>query len=114
MKVSELRIGNWVLGASREKPQQITAFMFLHFEKLNLKPIPITPEILTKNIGFNIKQTKWRTLYKYGKLSLDKTLYGETSFSFCFGHHGIIEIDNVHQLQNLYFELSGEELNIDL
>jgi len=79
-----------------------------------IEGILITPEILTYNIGFNVKQTKWRTLYNYGKISLDKTLYGKTSFSYCFSRHGIIGINYVHQLQILYSALTGEELNIQL
>jgi hypothetical protein len=118
MKANELRIGNWYQDNFGEQYGRITGHDIGDLAKgldcEAYQPIELTSEILTKNIGFNIKQTKWRTLYKYGKISLDKTLYGKTSFSFCFGHHGIMGIDYVHQLQNLYFALTGEELNIEL
>jgi hypothetical protein len=111
MKETELRIGNWVLGASREKPQQITAFMLLHFEKLNLKPIPLTPEILAK-VGFKFADylnTKTRFSKSNFHIDFSKKMW------FLHGYRGYpIGMKHLHQLQNLYFALSGEELNIDL
>jgi hypothetical protein len=85
----------------------------------DLIPIPLTEEWLLK-FGF-IKMYKADNKNGYGLYS------GEDIYPFIaieLYHDGIIFINNgsrriehikyVHQLQNLYFALTGEELNIQL
>jgi len=81
----------------------------------HLEPIPLTQEVLEK-CGF-----------RYGEITpcqSSKTLDALVKFSFWieprdndFIYHwigGNITITTLHQLQNLYFAITGDELNIKL
>ena len=117
MKANELRIGNWCASPYEPKIFKVSAMHILHLEEgmdsLSILGIPLTPEIFY-NSGFDEKNTKWRKLLKNGKVSIDMSHYGQTTFWYCYGNHGVIGLDYVHQLQNLYFALTGKELNIEL
>lgn len=107
IQANELRIGNWV----NDKSVGYVQVNWLTFHPDNLKntePIPLTPEIL-ENAGFE---------------ALD---HGARDTSFCrnnfFLRWYVIEevvryegreIKYLHQLQNLYFALVGEELKVEL
>ena len=67
-----------------------------------LEPTPITEEILLK-CGFKIR--------KDGKLYHETLSLYEADFIFN-SKSGIIK--NLHQLQNLYFALTGQELEVNL
>ncbi len=112
MKANELRIGNWVLGASRGLPQQITPATLYQFDKLNVLPIFLTPEILEK-AGFE-KTMAWT--YAIDLVGNIKLVYylGERGVSIGFKDYSDFKCEYLHQLQNLYFALTGEELNIEL
>ena len=98
MEAKELRIGNWVMGNS--KPYIITALHFAKFNMLQCKPIPLTEEWLVK-FGFEMKR---KTFYEFGIY-----LIGMKNNRWYFITSGIaeIELNHVHQLQNLYFALTG-------
>jgi hypothetical protein len=117
MKANELRIGNWFFNGKFNQqvlPTHLDYLLNKNFYPHDaMKPIPLTPEIFY-NSGFDEKNTKWRKLLKNGKVSIDMSHYGQTTFAYCYGNHGVIGLDYVHQLQNLYFALTGEELNIEL
>jgi hypothetical protein len=73
----------------------------------DIQPIPLTEEWLMK-LGF---------IKKNGYGFIKKDLFGnlfysvETKEHFIFQYHELrIKIEYVHQLQNLYFALTGEEL----
>ena len=87
-----------------------------------IEPIPLTPEVLEK-CGFDFipewdypdrsKGDAW-ILKPYIVSETDNNIYG---ISWLIG--GIFsscptEVKHLHQLQNLYFALTGEELNIQL
>lgn len=103
---SELRIGNWI----DTKEFHIPALKGNHkYEGKWYKytfmfdPIPLTEEWLLK-FGFSIKG------FKGGYQICTSSLGGwilDNGFS-CVG----IEFEYVHQLQNLYFALTNEELKI--
>ena len=107
MKSNELRIGNWIdCGTyvnkghwSKFERIKITSGSQLNVTD-NLKPIPLTPEILEK--------AKFSGTIFPAQLSI-----GETGKIY-WGNGVNIEIKYLHQLQNLYFELTGEELAIEL
>lgn len=122
MKASELRIGNWVYSNAIHKPFQVDIGTLKHIGEMYMtnppkpivEPIPLNEEWLVK-FGFKGQQVYesvsdywipdgYRT--KGHKVQTD----GET-FVF-MGYKDGIEIDYVHQLQNLYFALTGEELTI--
>lgn len=69
-------------------------------------PIPITEELLLK-CGFEKKQWGSATVYYQTKIELDA--------HFCLnGVDYNIQVRSLHQLQNLYFSLTGEELEVNL
>ena len=100
MKASELRIGNWFI---EQTYAQITAQQILDFYDYPLddfyKPIPLTEEWLIK-FGF---EKAYETCYQYKDFILnDKFIMMDIDIT--------IQLKHVHQLQNLYFALTGEEL----
>ena len=108
MKASELRIGNWFDHHGEYK--QVTPNTILEVweaERIWVKPILLTEDILLKceficNIRFEQKN------YYLPRLSI---YFNNDKFQ----HDGYDrEIKYLHQLQNLYFALTGEELNIEL
>jgi len=86
-----------------------------HFELSTRNPIPLTPEILEK-CGFHSKyksvHMQWNIggFYLHQKSDVDDdniSIPEENVFHYDFTY----EIKYLHQLQNLYFALTGEELN---
>lgn len=136
MKANELRIGNYVYGKEIETVKAIGIEEYIWFDyKRNLlvehcQPIPITEEWLEK-FGFKAWDDK-KTIYtlerdidKYNNacfrswLQLDKLVFDYIQNEIhptesIFDDKNIIRlgIKYVHQLQNLYFALTGEELII--
>lgn len=126
MKASELRIGNYVSydcatgGYWQEKQVCASNFGITAAGTLlceSYKPIPITEDWLIK---FGFEENKkystpqyWLQIDKLDDEFLydikDKKFY--LSHSYDSGSFGI-EILYVHQLQNLYFALTGEELTL--
>ena len=123
MKVTELRINNWVQFKHTETPVRVILGDFVMAreykdERLDdYEPIPLTEEWLVK-FGFEKKQNKfdnrWDNEYgfeievqgdKYAYCVWDESAPHLTTF---LGH-----CKYVHQLQNLYFALTGEELTLN-
>lgn len=89
-----------------------------------IEPIHLTPEVLEK-CGFETANTKrdfgngfewcrWELKYQY-IFQVDKGIFEYSLFQDEFGSNEKgVEITSLHQLQNLYFALTGEELNIQL
>jgi hypothetical protein len=122
MKVNELRVGNLIRFSNKIQPERIVRVDVRFFaafaggrassefsadEEVSnyYNPIPITPEILVKaGFGenghfFNIRHLEYTLISNrmwYKTKIIDKPL------------------KYVHQLQNLYFALTGEELPIEL
>lgn len=116
MKASELRIMNYVMcrGALSQvsiiKQQHIGYFKSSGAGEDSLplkfvKPIELTEKWLLK-FGFEIGYNQKKMLDVYCK---DFGLLIERSNSNNF-YYKKVNIQNVHQLQNLYFALTGEEL----
>lgn len=80
------------------------------------KHIDITPEILL-NLGFNLrgKNTYYKQLelinWEYRLIHFNGWVFAQGFFDV---NNEICTIKYVHQLQNLYFALTGEELEIKL
>jgi hypothetical protein len=134
MKVNELRIGNWIADRGLKEWQ------IGHWETINkvaskanatmcngilmethplteyidyLKPIPITEEWLLK-FGFKKQKNNWKRL----PICNDWTyLYWErlAGLELSVNKRSVMlpNINYVHQLQNLYYALTGEELKHD-
>lgn len=117
MKASELRIGNLVsyrsntvvidtLSSSDQCIIIDRYFKYAEQHLTNIKPIPLTEEWLVK-FGFNNLNLNCSN-YMFELIHNDMIGY---RFSI-EGQYGYPEIKYVHQLQNLYFALTGEELTI--
>lgn len=119
IKANELRIGNLVEYKIHGKDEWVVAsILFIDDETGGfMRPILITEDILLK-CGF----TKWgddvfclEGFIDYWKLRYDKeNEEWDVYFAPSKQRTGqtISAIKNLHQLQNLYFALTNEELNI--
>ena len=115
MEANELRIGNWVyLGRNIIAIDGIGKdFVFNGSTHWNLdapnliKPIPLTEKYLLR-FGFE------RSGLYHVKNQVhihDEHGWTDTGYEYRFNYTSI-KIKHVHQLQNLYFALTGEELTI--
>lgn len=102
MKANELRIGNLVRLREHDAFIQIEQYQLCESELINVQPIPLTEEWLLK-FGFDDLGT-----YGYGRGNFHICLH-ENEFYFSINNRKVF-IKHVHQLQNLYFALTGEEL----
>lgn len=73
----------------------------------NIKPIPLTEDWLLK-FGFK----KINHIYGYYFWSLSKGKIDIYEKKTTFRGYSVLHIEHVHQLQNLYYALTGEELNL--
>jgi hypothetical protein len=115
MKASELRIGNWVnkslkSGSGRilQTQTNVQDIVRLHENtgSFNYEPTPLTEEWLL-NFGFEPDKDNAHFLNK------EPFTLKEHPEGFVVWHKGHalgIVVKHVHQLQNLYFALTGEEL----
>jgi hypothetical protein len=118
MKAEELRCGNWVMTPIYKEFRATPKTLYRLFkDEDSVQPIPLTGEWLVK-FGFEydkawegkvyVKQMGYGAAYYF-------SLYHNTMFkdipAGCNEFH-TTEIMYVHQLQNLYFALTGEELTI--
>lgn len=118
IKANELRIGNWIFEAEQDDNKPFQIFSIYHEvknDKVNglpiclMRPIPLTEDILVK-CGFecfefdngqpNQYRFKSRLIVIRDNVFID---YGSS-----------VKILYLHQLQNLYFTLTNEELSINL
>lgn len=111
MDAKELRIGNLVKNEHGVVAVNESWFLFNVWKTLN--PIPLTKEWLLK-FGLNCngiiyeqeKNSKFAVkLWEVGKPGQFLIFWGDNRLS-------CVEPVYVHQLQNLYFALTGEELTI--
>jgi hypothetical protein len=115
----ELRIGNWVMIDPSNIPQQVCDVMCdsVNTDKVQgahyglVDAILLTEEWLLK-FGFEIRRIKDITNYTSHKLDLYQYLSNNNKIFFEYSD-GDVEIKYVHQLQNLYFALTGEELKYE-
>jgi hypothetical protein len=127
MEAKELRLGNYVLSSyNNDRTSIVTGICEAHIEvqfleraenmvngqicyPSKLNPIPLTEEWLSK-IGFEYNYFEGYSYY----LEIIKHKFGITyviesnSFYCNLG----IDIKYVHQVQNIYFSLTGKELTI--
>ncbi len=125
IKANELRIGNYVFDISSNRINEIDRITADHFvciatgRDLECEPIPLTEEILL-NIGF--KKSKYEHV---ADKDFDCDMFVINALPNCeyfclkdgklFSNGDLSKsIDYVHQLQNLYFALTGKELKVNL
>jgi hypothetical protein len=118
IKANELRLGNYFLwkckpkkvkhiwpygvGITTEEGDDWTQVLEIE----DIEPIPLTLEIL-EGAGFE----NWNK-NKYANNVICLTLNGDGFLYLANQRH--VNLFYLHQLQNLYFSLTGEELNIKL
>lgn len=109
MKAEELRIGN-IIDYGEDNPQPLTLKMLSNIcndtQDDTFKPIPLTEEWLVK---FGLVQDKKSWLFKshvVGKYHLNLKAF-ITGFKI-----GNVKCEYIHDLQNLYHAITGEELII--
>jgi hypothetical protein len=110
MKANELRIGNWV--NNNEEDYQITSATISQLERgdSTAMPIPLTEEWLLR-LGFEKPAHSWN-----GKI-FHLSQWDAYPLNWCVAmdKNGAVivhKLKYVHQLQNLYFALTNEELTI--
>jgi hypothetical protein len=123
INVQELRIGNYV---DCERPRYYEKFItvesvcfdsinlnFREYELEKLQPIPLTEEWLLK-LGFiKSKLEGYDVHFKYSHHLLHSSITALYNAEFSLLLDNVARgIKYVHQLQNLYFALTGEELTI--
>jgi hypothetical protein len=126
MNYNEVRFGNWVKSGDhffKIKGVNPDWAIFLHrgddwcTDWMLIDPIPLTPEILEK-AGFEKDGD-----YFFFQPMLENIHYRLIEFpegnwivskGFINYNHELRVIKYLHQLQNLYFALTGEELEINL
>lgn len=135
MKPSELRIGNWIKTESHDYNHdlhtsqiEIGSIESIHlydvffrsqenddlikYDYNQIEPIPLTSEWLER-FGFekdDSRRTESHPYTDYEKSGVRIDLpYFEFHFNNCDSG---IDIEYVHQLQNLYFALTGQELEL--
>ena len=134
MKATELRIGNYLMDDESDTLVVVSRIESIEYTNWNsgdefnivvleygtkerylegdFRPIPITEEWLL-NLGFTLYNKENPIMFK-GVVFIEqrqKTLIGTQFFTFHFDGN-TIKIQYVHQLQNLYFALTNEELNL--
>ena len=127
MKANELRIGNYFLDRGNktlridwfERSKACMTMMIGNMEVHPLtedfeymQPIPLTEEWLLK-FGFEWSIRHQATHKEGFEFDLNSLVYG--GYSLSTWKRGVIIVESikyVHQLQNLYFALTGEELTI--
>lgn len=119
LRAQDLRIGNWVNIGYDCKIVRIYEFgatlnthlgvkKLLHFHEKYIRPIPLTEEILLK-CGAVKAVDEWFIIDKCFQFFDNGFCY-----SAGLGYQLSQPIENLHQLQNLYFALTGQELNVKL
>lgn len=118
MDAKELRIGNLVTGGSRGKLVVVTAELIKGISDgvCVYNAIPLTEEWLLK-FGFSKSKSSLYTIlmgttifsisppFKLGEWQCD--------YVWVYDEYRFTKLKYVHQLQNLYFCLSGEELKLN-
>ena len=105
---NELRVGNWVFDNGREYQ-----FSIYDFTQILPEPIPITSEWLER-LGFEKRESGvcyewWNGINEVTHDWLVSITEMKDNGQF-FYRNGKHTIKYVHQLQNLFFALTGEEL----
>lgn len=111
LKVEELRIGNYLQNESNIQftvtPNTIESLWESPRKWCN--PIPITDEILLK-FGAKVFPEMGEGYYKLGVYEMFLNKYGVLEFFLTQFGYSCIRAESVHELQNIYYIVTGNEL----
>jgi hypothetical protein len=115
IKASEIRIGNIIWDDTRQKIKYVTHRVISDLagcaEPLAYSPIPITPEWLER-CGF---VNEGKNVFVKDRFKIGAPDHGGVNWVFYDDRHlSTPGLEHVHQLQNLYHALTGEELNFPI
>ncbi len=108
MKANELRIGNIITNTIDKEvfPCQLGDIENIINGWTSYEPIPLTEEWLNR---FGFEKTG---NYKHTKRMFSVVLWITEADYFFHWTEGNTRIQHVHELQNLYFDITGEELEL--
>lgn len=121
IKANELRIGNYIYSSITQKYIKVHSRFFRLIEsEIRVKGnstyvgIPLTEELLLK-CGFinEFEDEEDNSYFTLKNIEIQKILFKEEFFLDNVNNIGV-SIKHLHQLQNLYFVLTGTELEIKL
>jgi hypothetical protein len=114
MKANELRVGNatnkGIVKSFYESGIHVGNGKCYPFSEL--EPIPLTPEILVK-AGF-VSPINRPEVFIKNRIQIFRECVYLVEEDTIKAHFIPIRLQHLHQLQNLYFAFTGEELNIEL
>lgn len=130
LKANEVRIGNWVNGPVSGY-KEVTAKDIFLWESVKWEPIPLSPEVLEACGFVPFRTNNEMTLELANDLesnALNLTCYDKTATEIRVWVEASQRDDNynpqftslltpllhLHQLQNLYYSLTGSELQVNL
>ncbi|MDB5246685.1 MAG: hypothetical protein JWQ40_1079 [Segetibacter sp.] len=112
ININEIRIGNMITHYPTGK---LVPVDYDHVKSLirnpeEYNPIPLKAELLTITGFEEIEKNKWNTKLLPFQLIADET----DGFSYVLSDNEVRHVTSLHQLQNLYFALTNEELHVQL
>jgi hypothetical protein len=107
MKANELRIGNWVRQRESDTYIQIEQYLLCNEELCHYQPIPLTEDWLFK---FDFISNPYEDRYEKVPIHVECLKSKGATYLWI---ENMPHIKYVHQLQNLYFALTGEELTYE-
>lgn len=122
IKTNELRIGNTVILSHEDDKEEYYNIKFINdseYFPMFIKPVIINKEILIQ-FGFEYNNDtdsyilSWKEYYSNIYRNIEFKLEDDNHYcSFWIGNNAdklLLNIDYLHQLQNLYFVITGREL----
>lgn len=122
IKANELRIGNivnsltsggWKLAYVDIEMLKLLPRQNDPFEYMGIRPVPLTTEILY-NSGFEVYHDNPRLEFFYVNKAGYYPFFIYSDREGNFYHNENLELKYLHQLQNLFFALTGSELPVSL
>lgn len=114
IQANELRIGNYIEFMNDSTSGQPQKFEVQDYSVIGrIEPIPLTEEWLLK-LGF-IKDDAYEKSYtsRIIRGRNIRVFHHNNATHFLLNMHFAVDLKYVHQLQNLYFALTSEELQIN-